>query len=93
MLAQGKPCTLGDDRAPWWVRLDAPEDSGATYRVMYRARPARASRESEPFGRADSEEETRKNLPRAKTGLDTEKGDSADADVRASRSVEILAKE
>lgn len=93
LLAQGKPRTLGGSARPWRVRLYAPEDGGTKYQVMLRAPAGDGEPWKRVLRRANSEEEARKIFAQAEAAIDTEKDTPAGADVRASRTVEMLGKE
>lgn len=93
LLAQGKPRTLGGSARPWRVRLYAPEDGGTKYQVMFRAPAGEGEPWKRVLRRANSEAEARKIFAQAEAALDIEKDTPAGADVRASRTVEMLGKE
>ncbi|MFT3874454.1 MAG: hypothetical protein QM714_17715 [Nocardioides sp.] len=93
LLAQGKPRTLGGSARPWRVRLYAPEDGGTKYQVMFRAPAGEGEPWKRVLRRANSEEEARKIFAQAEAALDTERETPAGADVRASRTIEMLGRE
>lgn len=92
LLAQGKPRTLGGSARTWRVRLYAPEDGGTKYQVMFRAPAGDGEPWKRVLRRANSEDEARKIFAQAEAALDTEKDTPAGADVRASRTIEMLGK-
>src|SRR5674476_909177 len=93
LLTQGKPRTLGGSTRAWRVRLYAPETGGAKYQVMFRAPAGEGEPWKRVLRRANSEAEARKIFAQAEAALDTEKEAPARADVRAARTIGMLAEE
>lgn len=93
LLAQGKPRALGGSTRPWRVRLYAPEDGGTKYQVMFRAPAGEGEPWKRVLRRASSEDEARKIFAQAEAALDTEQATPVGADVRASRTIQMLGEE
>lgn len=93
LLAQGKARTLGGTARPWRVRLYAPEPGGTRYQVMFWSPAGEGEPWKRVLRRANSESEARKIFAQAEAALDTERETPARADVRAARTIGLLAAE
>ncbi|MGH3352108.1 MAG: hypothetical protein ACRDPS_15680 [Nocardioides sp.] len=93
LLAQGKPRTLGGTKRAWRVRLYAPGEGSTSYQVMFRSPTGDGKPWERVLRRASTETEARDIFARAEAALDTATETPARADVRAARTIRMLAEE